>query len=747
MQLKELTFQEFEERAAQAGVELPIEQTKVWADFEATIPGRSHWGCAEAVDREGRSRALFSFIDYQTHGYHYLRAHHAPVWLGNHSDIELDEILSALVRYVANRDWRQVFIRLNVGESSLVRPVLSTLSYDQTVVVDLTGTREERLARMKPRGRQDISKGLRKSGATFADETNCAASSFDEYYSIMVETSSRDGFTSYPASYYQRMVTMLGPECCRVYAARIEGVLVAWAIVTFCGSLATYYYGATSAAVRKNHANDALFSFIFDEAVTRGVTRLDMMGIGSDFQPALLGLNQFKTKFSKSIMTVDPDRDVPVKRFFYGMLSHLRDVRDVHRAHIASRNQVSRTDLLPVILGGDISVYAYGREFHEAFGVTSIAVNPAFVAAVKRSAIFNLVPIPSTGADDLLAAVSRIAEENPSKRVPVIPSTDALVETLSEIVDRLPANVVCPIPSRDALRQCLDKERFAAACEACGLPTPATEVVHLGEDGPVAPVSIAFPLVAKPARTSEYAYCYRLGFAKVYSISSQAELDRLWEHLRSVGFTGDFLVQELIGGDDSHMGAFTFYVDRAGCMRAFGAAQTLLEDHSPTMRGNSVAMITRDLPEVREKCNALISKLGYTGFGEIDAKLNSHTGEWVFFELNPRAGRNSYYLVAGGVNPMRVMVEDLVDGRRGKLAVAADPALYTLVPKGLIYRYIADRALLSEIRDLVSKGRIFDPQRYSRDCSPLRMAEVLITEYNQLRKFAHYYPSRTDTSF
>ena len=45
-----------------------------------------------------------------------------------------------------------------------------------------------------------------------------------------------------------------------------------------------------------------------------------MMGIGSDFAPSLLGLNEFKCKFSKDTTHVAPDRDLPVKAAFYASL-------------------------------------------------------------------------------------------------------------------------------------------------------------------------------------------------------------------------------------------------------------------------------------------------------------------------------------------------------------------------------------------------------------------------------------------
>ena len=180
MQLREVTFQRFEEEAQELGVCLPIEQTSAWARLEATIEGRSQWGCFRitepAADGGEKTVALISFADYLTHGYHYLRAHHAPVWVGGAPTPEQEsEALDAIASYVRRRDRKVAFVRLAVdSELPQTSPVLSGIPYDNTVVVDLTGGDEAILDRMKTRGRRDVRKALRESPVTCADETERA---------------------------------------------------------------------------------------------------------------------------------------------------------------------------------------------------------------------------------------------------------------------------------------------------------------------------------------------------------------------------------------------------------------------------------------------------------------------------------------------------------------------------------------------------------------------------------------------
>lgn len=333
IEVRDLTFEQMEQAARETGATLPIEQTELWSRFEATVPGRTPWGACEIV-RDGSPTAFVSFIEYETHGYRYLRAHHAPVWVTDPSPVEEDEALAALAEHLSGRDGRQVFVRLAVSaELERCRETLSTVPYDTTVVVDLAGGDEEILARMKPRGRRDVRKSLRESPADCADETERAAESFEEYHAIMRETAERDGFYCSPLEYFQSMIRTLGPEHCRVFAGRVDGEVVSWSIVTVHEGRAVRYYAGSKSGTARTHATDKLVYFECCALSSMGVIAYDLMGIGSDRSPSLMSLNEFKTKFSKETVAVAPDRDLPLRPRLYGALVTARRLRDKVRSH------------------------------------------------------------------------------------------------------------------------------------------------------------------------------------------------------------------------------------------------------------------------------------------------------------------------------------------------------------------------------------------------------------------------------
>lgn len=328
IQVRTISIQELEEYADTHKVSLPIEQTALWSEYQATIQGRKPWGCV-TFEEDGKTCALASFFDYKTHGYHFLHTAHGPVWYETPTEAQETEAMEALREYVKERDKKEVFLRINVlHDLDLCRSVLSTSPYNQTVIIDISsGNEDEILSRMKGRGRRDVRKSLRECPATFADETEIGTRDFSEYYEIMLDTAKRDDFVPSPQSDYENMLRILGPEHCRLFAGRIDGRVITWTIATISGIHAVRYYGASRSESARTLATDGLIFFECCTLGKQGCVSYDQMGIGNDFSPTLKGLNTFKTKFSKEIVNVAPNRDVPLRTGFYDLLASAQRLR------------------------------------------------------------------------------------------------------------------------------------------------------------------------------------------------------------------------------------------------------------------------------------------------------------------------------------------------------------------------------------------------------------------------------------
>lgn len=412
----------------------------------------------------------------------------------------------------------------------------------------------------------------------------------------------------------------------------------------------------------------------------------------------------------------------------------------------AARDSDFPADFIPIVLGGDIGAYALGREFHEAYATKSICLTDLTVGAIKYSRIFVHVPARATDPGNVQRAIAAIHDRFAGKKLLVITNSEACIPAVLAARRDLPY-VLTPTPDAQVIDLVSHKDRFTELCQQHGLDVPATEAVQLAGTTPIPPCRLPFPVVAKPAYSPDYAGYMSQGFKKVYFVEAQEQLDALWADLRAAGFSGAFVVQELVPGDDTYMDSVTIYIDSNGRPTLLGGANVLLEDHAPSMLGNPVAMITARMPQIWERCTQMLLAVGYRGYANFDVKRDPRTGRALFFEVNPRIGRNSYYNCAAGVNPMRMAVEDLVFGRALETADVTGEVLYTLVPLRLLRRYVRDGQLRDRMESLVAAGKVFDPQVYREDRGLRRAVDVQLTRLNQYRKFKRYYPQPTDTSF
>ena len=316
----------FEALAHAAGLEVPIEQAAVWDRFDEAVKGRSHLARLVIGPADGAPVALVSLTTYSVRGFPYLWARHAPVMLVEPTpEIEL-AVRAALVRH-CKAEWPEVvFMRLHAHhEAPDLNPMLQTITYDETVTVDLTPTEDEIMASMGKTGRKKLRRTLRDEGFSLTEERDISREGFDELYAIYRETADRDGFGIYPAELYYSMLQTLG-DAARLFVARrtdgtgARGRAVSWVISTFYDGVGQDYYGGSNLEGFETNAALRLKWHILMSLKADGGKRYDLMGVGSAKAPELMGVRQFKLQFAEETTPVAPSYDVPVKVLtFHGL--------------------------------------------------------------------------------------------------------------------------------------------------------------------------------------------------------------------------------------------------------------------------------------------------------------------------------------------------------------------------------------------------------------------------------------------
>ncbi|UYG16725.1 carboxylate--amine ligase [Brachybacterium huguangmaarense] len=404
-----------------------------------------------------------------------------------------------------------------------------------------------------------------------------------------------------------------------------------------------------------------------------------------------------------------------------------------------------------VLAGSGLGVYTLARAFHEEYGVVATVVTKIAVEAMRRSVACNVIELGARAdEDDMVARLVSLAEERGGRRPQLLlANADSVIQMMSDHREPLAAHYVMPILDADVLERLSDKAEFALACAEHGVATPVTEIVDVadarGTSWTPPATRIPFPVVVKAARTADMAHVRFAGKKKVWFVESAAELDELLRTIARAGYTGRVVVQELVPGDDTTECSITAYTDRHGRVTLLCSARVLLGEHTPDALGRPAAMITTPLPEALEQARRLLEATGYRGFANFDVKEDPRDGSLKFFEVNPRIGRNNFYVTAAGANISRFVVADAIEDREIEPVTEVDEILYSLVPTPLLLRYVRDRGMRRWVRRVARRG-VENPWAYPADGLWARGYAATVA-LNHVRKFLRYYPRPTDTGF
>ncbi len=413
---------------------------------------------------------------------------------------------------------------------------------------------------------------------------------------------------------------------------------------------------------------------------------------------------------------------------------------------------------VPVILGGDIGTYSLAREFHEAYGAVSVLVPAGPNGVIEHSVAVSLEPSGSMLDDEallehLLALGARLTERAPRPLL-LLGSLDLHTTFLARHRARLEPLFTVPYPSEEVIDAGSLKQNFYALCEELGLDHPRTLVIDPVAGPGQLPADLPFPLIGKPADSADWVNAHFEGKRKVHELADRAAAESLLTRLVDSGYTAPFILQERIPGGDEQMRLCTFFCDREGKVTFAGYGEVVVEEHSPKVLGNSAAIVTTGASTMVEEGRAILETLGWQGFAMLDAKVDPRDGSVKLFELNPRLGRNHFYLTAAGANPARMYVREFLgpeyDSSTLSESVAPRDAhgtqvlavqhLYTVLPHGLL-RSLAKGEVGARALELLKQRRVSNPLKYRPARHPKRLLYVLLSGINHRRKFKAFPPA------
>lgn len=393
-------------------------------------------------------------------------------------------------------------------------------------------------------------------------------------------------------------------------------------------------------------------------------------------------------------------------------------------------------EFIPVILGGDITAYSLARSFHEEYGIKSIVLSQLEAKIISESIICdNRVFDGLENKEVLLEKLIDIGKEyKGKKKLLVLGCGDWYVRILIENKKFLSEYYIIPYIDEELLNKIVLKDKFYEICEELGINYPKTYVYNCGEENDLK-FDFDYPVIAKPANSAMYHYASFPSKKKVFRFNNEKDLKNMLAELEQSSYNYKFLIQDCIPGDDSYMHVLTCYSDRNAKVKFAALGHSLLEDHTRYAIGNPVAIINEVIPEVVEAAVKFLEHVGYTGFSNFDIKYDTRNGTYNFFEINVRLGRSNFYVTGSGFNTVKWIVDDLIYNKELDYTVADNENLFTVVPKGIILRYVEQPEIREQVKRLFKEKKVSYPLAYSPDLAPKRRFYVAASFLNQYRKY------------
>jgi peptidoglycan pentaglycine glycine transferase (the first glycine) len=173
-----------------------------------------------------------------------------------------------------------------------------------TLILDITKSEEEILARMKQKTRYNI-RLAGKKGVKIKKISRPNDQEIKTFLNLSVQTSKRDKFQIHPKEYYQKMLKILCVNSmAKLFLAEYQNKIIAANIVIFFSGKAVYLHGASSNIHRQAMAPHLLHWEQIKEAKKLGCQSYDFWGIDflkSKIQNSKSQINsKFKIQNSKS---------------------------------------------------------------------------------------------------------------------------------------------------------------------------------------------------------------------------------------------------------------------------------------------------------------------------------------------------------------------------------------------------------------------------------------------------------------
>jgi len=198
----------------------------------------------------------------------------------------------------------------------------SQVQFRNTVFLDLTGSEENWLQRMKQKTRYNLR--LARRNGVIVREAN--ESEYPDIYKMYAETSIRDGFMIRPQQYYLEVwQTFKSAGMMTPLIAEFEGDIIAGLILFYFGKSSWYLYGMSTGKNREKMPNYLLQWEAMRVAKSHGCVTYDLWGAPDDFSgnDSMTGVFRFKEGLGGTVVRTIGAWDYVISPIGYWLFEQL----------------------------------------------------------------------------------------------------------------------------------------------------------------------------------------------------------------------------------------------------------------------------------------------------------------------------------------------------------------------------------------------------------------------------------------
>ncbi len=398
---------------------------------------------------------------------------------------------------------------------------------------------------------------------------------------------------------------------------------------------------------------------------------------------------------------------------------------------------------LPILLGDEMNAYGMARAFYESYGVKPLALNHTNTAKIQQSDLLTFREVPRLNIEErFVVALQGIAKEFAEKKLLLLACDEFYVKKILHHKEELSEFFIIPYADASLANQLLSRESMYQLCAEFGFDYPAMHVCTVN-DYEEYDMPFAYPVVIKPMNMTKYASCIFPGKKKVYIAHDKVEKAAIFHAIyKESAYRDDLMIQQYIPGEDANMRVVNAYVGQDCKVKLLSVGNPILEEHSPDGIGRYVAIMTAYDKTLMDLVKTFLETIQFQGFATFDMKYDERDGQYKLLSIELHNELSNYYVTASGYNLMQYVADDFIRNSKQQLTYVQNKHLWTIVPNGVLFKYVLNEQLVIEAKSLIRQGLATDSIFNYKDMNAKRWLNVTVDNLNFYRKYKKYFNNK-----